>query len=79
MNRLVLQVTEVIPPSFWEKAADQLFSILLLGVLAYTLWRKLTAVEDKMTKYLEDDRKQMMEVIENNTRAFERLYDKIQL
>jgi hypothetical protein len=77
MNRL-LQIQDI-PPSFWERASDQMFSILLLLVVAYALWKKQNTQEEKMTKYLEDDRKQMMEVIENNTRAFERLYDKIQL
>lgn len=79
MNRLLLQAQDMLPPTFWEKAADQMFSILLLAVFAYLVWRKLSASEEKMTKYLEEDRKKMMEVIENNTRAFERLYDKIQL
>ena len=79
MNRLLLQAQDILPPTFWEKAADQLFSILVLAVVAYLVWRKLTAVEDKMTKYLGEDRKEMMEVISNNTRAFERLYDKINL
>ena len=79
MNRLLLNVQEIIPATFWEKAADQVFSIILLLILAYTLWRKLTALEDKMSNYLEEDRKKMLGVIENNTRAFERLYDKTQL
>lgn len=77
MNRLLLQVTEVLPPTIMEKLGDQLFSIIILAVMAYLFWKQQNKTQEKMEKYIEEDRKQMQDVIEKNTKAFERLDDLI--
>ena len=46
---------------------DQALSLGLLGFVAYTLYKRLRQVEDKMEKYQTEDRKEMTHVIQNNT------------
>lgn len=61
---------------------DQLFSIVLLVCFAIWMIRRQNdekaerqKLQDKLEKYMEEDRKQMMSVIENNTKVMERLED----
>lgn len=75
-----MNILQVAPPNVWERIGDQAFTVVILITIAYHLWQrqkeletKNAQMEEKMTKYLEEDRSRMMEVIENNTRAFERL------
>ncbi|UKJ09067.1 hypothetical protein [Solitalea lacus] len=77
MNNILLQAAEVLPPGILEKLGDQLFSIIILVAVAYLFWKQQNKLSEKMEKYIEEDRAQMLEVIEKNTKAFERLDDLI--
>lgn len=61
----------------WERLLDSAISLSILAIITKVLWERLKRVEDKMDKYLEEDRKEMLEVIKDNTRAFEKLTDKL--
>jgi len=75
MNNILLQAQ--LPPSIMDWLIGQAPTVTILGIVAYFLWKRLSEVETKLTTYLEDDRGKMMEVIEKNTRAFERLEQKL--
>jgi hypothetical protein len=75
MNNILLQTQ--LPPSTIDWLIGQAPTVTILGIVAYFIWKRLTEVETKLMTYLEDDRIKMMDVIEKNTRAFERLYDSI--
>lgn len=57
--------------SLLGRLTDQLFSISLLVFYAVYAARRQKALEDKLDKYMEEDREEMKAVIQNNTRAFE--------
>lgn len=71
MQMILLDATGTI----WERVGDQLFSILILFVVAWLLWKRQREMEDRLNKYLEQDREKMLEVISNNTKVMERLED----
>ena len=75
MNNTLLQTP--IPQTIWERFGDQAFTIIILGLAVYFLWQRLKEVESKMDKYVDEDRGKMMDVIEKNTKAFERLETKL--
>lgn len=77
MNNILLQAANVVPPSILERVGDQLFSIIILVAVAYLFWKQQNKLSEKMEKYIAEDRKQMLDVIEKNTKAFERLDDLI--
>lgn len=68
---MLLQVPE--EANLWSRVMDQGLLVLLLAVAVYVLWKRDTAMNDKMNKYLDEDRKEMLTVIQNNTKAFEDL------
>lgn len=61
----------------WGNVADHGLSFGILAVAVYVLWKRDSAMNDKMNKYLEEDRKEMLRVIQNNTKAFEDLCETI--
>lgn len=69
---IILQVAEV-PTNIWTRIADQGLLISLLALAVYVLWKRDSAMNEKMNKYLDEDRKEMLTVISNNTKAFEDL------
>lgn len=65
-----------------ERLADQAFSVGLL--IAAVLWMvkrqneermERQKLQDKFDQYMENDRRQLMDVIQNNTRVMERIED----
>lgn len=71
-------------PTFLKDLADQALSLAILAFLAWMLWKRQQAqedkymqrikeLEDKLNNYLDGDRATMMQVITNNTKAFEQL------
>lgn len=77
MHPNFLVITEVAQEGFVTKLADQAFSIVLLVLIAVLLWRRIRQMEDKLEKYMNEDREEMKEVISNNTRAFDRIAAKL--
>ena len=69
----LLQTTITNIPDVWTRLADNGMTFVLLGIAVIILWRRDSAMNEKMDKYLSEDRKQMTDVISNNTRAFEML------
>jgi len=60
--------------------------VTLLTFAVIVLWKRDTAMQkrleeatDKMNKYLEEDRKEMIMAIQNNTETFQRFTDKLEL
>lgn len=62
-------------PDIWQTLLDKGLVIALLGIAVYVLWKRDSTMNDKMNKYLDEDRKEMLTVINNNTKAFEDLTD----
>lgn len=60
-------------PSIWTSLADKGLIVLILALAVYVLWKRDSAMNEKMNKYLDEDRKEMLQVINNNTKAFEDL------
>lgn len=60
-------------PAIWQQLADKGLIVVLLGVAVYVLWKRDSAMNNKMNKYLDEDRKEMLQVITNNTKAFQDL------
>lgn len=65
----LLQITEAYAPAFSARLADQIFSIVLLVGFAIYSVREQSKTNNKLDKYIEEDRKEMLEVIKNNTEA----------
>lgn len=65
-------------PDLWKQLADNGLSFLFLGVAVYVLWKRDTATNAKMDTYLAEDRAKMMDVINNNTKAFGMLKDTLE-
>ena len=74
---LFLQIQDLYNQSLSARLTDQLFSVVLLvGFAIYSL-RRQNAIEEKLEKYMEEDREELKEVIANNTKAFEMFNNKV--
>lgn len=62
-------------PDIWTSIADNGLSFVFLAVAVVVLWRRDNIRDEKMDKYLSEDRAKMVDVIEKNTAAFTRLMD----
>ena len=70
---MLLQIVEAAQQSVVSRLGDQLFSIVMLvGFAIYSL-KKQNQLEEKLEKYMDEDRQRMISVIENNTKVMERL------
>ena len=54
-------------PTFLTRLGDQAFTIVILATISWLLWQRITKVQDRMDTYLSEDRKEMGEVIKNNS------------
>ena len=66
------------PLTVWQLLADKGLTLAILGVIAWVLWRRQKDLEDRLTNYLNEDRKNMLSVIENNTHVMERNNDLVE-
>lgn len=73
---ILLNIDPGLGAEFLSRAADQLFSLALLLIVAYILWKRLNKVEDIQRQYLETDRKEMIEAINKNTEVIERVLNR---
>jgi len=77
MLTILFQISEAVSAAatgnIWQRIADQALSLAILGIIAWVLWKRQKDLEDKLTRYLEEDRKAMMDVIQNNTNAMQKL------
>ena len=62
-----------LPMNIWQQLLDKGLVIGLLGIAVYVLWKRDSQMNEKMNRYLDEDRKEMFTVIGNNTKAFEDL------
>lgn len=69
MYHTLLQVVVDPTSTFISRLGDQLFTIVLLATISWLLWKRITKVQDRMDAYLSEDRKEMSEVIKNNTQV----------
>lgn len=53
-----------------DKLVDVGLSLAILGVVSKVLWGKIKELEARQTKYIDEDRKEMIDVIKDNTEAF---------
>lgn len=74
-------ISEIINPHL----ADQMFTVVLLVAFAIWMVRKQKEerlerekLQDRLERYMADDRKTMMDVIERNTRVMERIEDNLE-
>lgn len=74
---LLLQIKEVYEPALMSRLVDQMFSIVLLVGFAIYSVREQAKTNSKMNKYIEEDRKEMIEVIKNNTEALKIINNKM--
>lgn len=72
---ILLQATSTVTESSFsfQRLVDAGLSLGILAIIAKVLWSRQKQMEDRLNKYLEEDRKEMMEVIQNNTKAFEQV------
>ena len=70
----IAQVAQEGTDSLMQYGVLGLFAVILLFVVS-VLWKRMNKLEDTLTSYLKEDRKEMMNVIANNTKAFERFED----
>lgn len=70
MLSILLQVVDA---GIWQRIADQGLTLGLLAFVSSVLWKRLKEVEERQTKYMEEDRKAMIDVISKNTAAFEKV------
>jgi hypothetical protein len=76
MSTLLMQLLTADPTgTFITRLGDQLFTIVLLATISWLLWKRITKVQDRMDAYLSEDRKEMSEVIKNNTTVMEAVTD----
>lgn len=66
-------ILQVLEPALATRLGDQLFCIILLVVIATVLWKRQKSLEDKLTRYMSEDRTHMMRIIENNNELLGRL------
>lgn len=59
--------------ALFSRLGDQLFSIIMLVVIAMILWKRQKALEDRLANYMADDHERMIEVLEKNTKVMEGL------
>lgn len=74
---LLLQIAESYAPALSSRLADQIFSIVLLVGFAIYSIREQAKTNAKLDKYVEEDRKEMLEVIKNNTEALKIINSKM--
>lgn len=75
---ILLQISAAADQTFWERVADQAFSIMLLVAVATVLYNQHRKLETRLIKYMDDDRKQMLDVIDRNTRVMEKLEEHLE-
>lgn len=75
MNILTIIMQSDIVTAIASRLGDQLFSIVLLVGYAFYSTRKQKQSDERMDRYMAEDRERMMKVIENNTKVMERLED----
>lgn len=75
IQELLFQIDATADPTFWERVADQAFSIILLVAVTTMIWNKYSKLEHRLTRYMDEDRQRMLDVIERNTRVMEKLED----
>lgn len=74
---ILLQVPQLYEQSLVSRLGDQLFCIVLLvGFAIYSL-RRQKSIEDKLEKYMAEDREEMKDVIQNNTAVFKEVIAKL--
>ena len=66
-------ILQELPMNIWQQLLDKGLVIGLLGIAVYVLWKRDSQMNEKMNRYLDEDRKEMFTVIGNNTKAFEDL------
>lgn len=71
MHSILLQISAEPASTLFTRLTDQLFTIVLLVTISWLLWKRITKVQDRMDQYLNDDRKEMSEVIKNNTQVMQ--------
>lgn len=72
LNILLLTVDANASPVM-DKLVDVGLSLAILGVVSKVLWGKIKELEARQTKYIDEDRKEMIGVIKENTEAFRSL------
>lgn len=63
---------QVDPMSWLQKLADQGLSLAILGILAYLFWKQINKLQAQQDKYMQEDRKELIDALNNNTKVMER-------
>lgn len=66
---MILQVSEVASQIDWTRLLDQGPLVLLLVIAVRYLINRDNRRDEKLEKYIEQDRKEMLETLNNNTAA----------
>ena len=72
---MILQVNEVASPIDWSHLIDQGPLVLLLIIAVRYLINRDNRRDEKLEKYIEQDRKEMIETLNNNTAAMKAMKD----
>lgn len=57
--------------SIWSQLADKGLTILILALGLYFVWKQLQKQSDKMDVYRDEDRKEMLQAINNSNKLIE--------
>ena len=60
-----------------DKIGNQGFAVTLLITVSWLLWQRITKVQDRLDTYLSEDRKEMSEVINNNTKVMQEFLNNV--
>lgn len=61
-----------------DKLLDAGMTLVILGIAVKVLWGKIKELESRLAKYIDEDRKEMIDTINNNTDAFKSLKEHLE-
>ena len=70
MHTLLLQAADAASPLL-NGLLDKGLTLGVLGVISYNLWQRQKQQDEKLDKYINEDRSEMLEAIKNNTAALQ--------
>lgn len=68
---ILLQDMTADPTGLFSWLIQQGPIVVILGIIVFSLWKKMQKTDQALQQYLAEDRPKMLEALERNTHAFE--------